>query len=91
MAATGGGQAPPGPNSSSTVMPSAWASANATRSDGSECPDSTADTACLLTPGHRRQLLLGEPARLPREPQRRLAPGAPSPALLGFRRHVHGW
>ena len=40
----------PGPNSSSTDRPSAWASASATRSDGSECPDSTADTACLLTP-----------------------------------------
>ncbi len=39
-----------GPNSSSTVTPSALARASATRSDGSECPASTADTACLDTP-----------------------------------------
>ena len=42
--------APSAPNSSSTVMPSAWASASATRSDGSDWPDSTADTACRETP-----------------------------------------
>ena len=40
----------PGPNSSSTVMPRARARPRATRSEGSECPDSTADTACLVTP-----------------------------------------
>ena len=40
----------PGPNSSSTVMPSARAKPRATRSEGSEWPDSTADTACLVTP-----------------------------------------
>ena len=40
----------PGPNSSSTVTPSALARARATRNDGSECPASTADTACRDTP-----------------------------------------
>ena len=49
LTAATGAAGSPGPNSSSTDMPSAWASASATRSDGSECPDSTAETACLLT------------------------------------------
>ena len=40
----------PGPNSSSNVRPSARARASATRSDGSERPDSTAETACRDTP-----------------------------------------
>ncbi len=44
------GAGTPGPNSSSTVTPSALARARATRSDGSECPASTADTACRDTP-----------------------------------------
>jgi hypothetical protein len=38
------------PNSSSTVTPSGRAKANATRSDGSEKPDSTAEMACRDTP-----------------------------------------
>jgi hypothetical protein len=41
---------PPGPNSSSTVKPSARARARATRSDGSDRPDSTAETAWRDTP-----------------------------------------
>lgn len=40
----------PGPNRSSTVTPSAWARARATRSDGSDRPDSTAETAWRDTP-----------------------------------------
>ena len=39
-----------GPNRSSTVMPSARDSANATRRDGSDRPDSTLETACRDTP-----------------------------------------
>ena len=48
--ASTGSPGSPGPNSSSTVMPSARARPRATRSEGSEWPDSTADTACLVTP-----------------------------------------
>ena len=47
--ASTGSAGSPGPNSSSTVRPSARDSASATRSEGSEWPDSTADTACLVT------------------------------------------
>src|SRR6266566_2836535 len=48
--ASTGSPSSPGPNSSSTVTPSARARPRATRSEGSEWPDSTADTACLVTP-----------------------------------------
>ena len=48
--ASTGSPGSPGPNSSSTVMPSARARPRATRSEGSEWPDSTAETACLVTP-----------------------------------------
>ena len=40
----------PGPNTSSTLRPSARASPSATRSEGSDLPDSAAETACRDTP-----------------------------------------
>ena len=71
----------PGPNSSSTVMPSAWARASATRSDGSDRPDSTADTAWRDT-RPSRPAAAGDRPRAWRASRSRASPPAP---LVGHR------
>ncbi len=80
LTAVTGAVGSPGPNSCSTDMPSAWARASATRSDGSEWPDSTADTACLLTPAMPASCCCENPrvCRAIRNP----APAVPGPSIM---------
>ena len=80
LTAVTGAAGSPGPNSSSTDRPSAWARASATRSDGSEWPDSTADTACLLTPAMDASCCWEKPRAW--RASRRLAPVLPGASVM---------
>ena len=64
-------------------MPSARASARATRNDGSEMPDSTAETACRDTPAMLASCSWENP-RACRASRNRAPLPAPCPSLTAF-------
>ena len=72
-----------GPNNSSTVRPSARASAMATRNDGSLMPDSTAETACRDTPAMLATCCWENP-RACRASRNRAPLAAPCPSLTAL-------